>query len=70
MVSEHLTTICSPFATKPETTNLSLLQQLSIVGDRVSIGTKASSTDIAKPSAWGCLQFSWMRSADKLYKYK
>ncbi len=33
MVSAHLTTICSPFATKPETTNLSLLQQLSIVAD-------------------------------------
>jgi hypothetical protein len=37
MVSEHLTTICVPFATKPETTNLSLLQQLSIVVIRVFI---------------------------------
>ena len=37
MVSEHLTTICSPFATKPETTNLSLLQQLSIFANRVFI---------------------------------
>ena len=78
MVSEHLTTLCSPFATKPETTNLSLLQQLSIVGDylaawlrqRVSISGTTSSTGITKPSAWGCLQFSWMRSADKLYKYE
>jgi hypothetical protein len=62
MVSERLVTSFLPFATKPETTNLSLLQQLSIVDDylvarlrqRVSISGTHASIGGTTPSAWDC----------------
>ena len=63
MALERLTTHFRPFATKPETTNLSLLQQLS---NEFPFLVLNASTGNTMSSARDCMQSRWMRSVGEL----